>query len=283
MQSLISGALFFFLVPGREDFLVSYGWFKMSQIPHRYLRHPFGKETVVRQWHLIDADGIPVGRLACQIAKLLLGKHKPIFDPSKIYGDYVVVKNCEKVAFTGKKWTRKHYRWHTGYPGGLKEISAKRLLEKHPPNVIARAVRGMLPKNRLRDKRMKLLKIYVGDDHPHSVPVCTAVGDKLQAHKDSLLQKSDEDILKDFAGGYRVHFEDTEDSIEMHIEDIPDPRYEKQVRKQKIRELRKLYPRLDIKKLYPLPKVPFGEKVDIPIFRRLNELDKPILPNEKPE
>ena len=69
----------------------------------------------------------------------------------------------------------------------------------------------------------------------------------------------------------------------MHIEDIPDPRYEKQVRKQKIRELRKLYPRLDIKKLYPLPKVPFGEKVDIPIFRRLNELDKPILPNEKPE
>ena len=76
MQSLISGALFFFLVPGREDFLVSYGWFKMSQIPHRYLRHPFGKETVVRQWHLIDADGIPVGRLACQIAKLLLGTSK---------------------------------------------------------------------------------------------------------------------------------------------------------------------------------------------------------------
>eukprot|EP01113_Clastostelium_recurvatum_P044414 TRINITY_DN7498_c0_g1_i2.p1 TRINITY_DN7498_c0_g1~~TRINITY_DN7498_c0_g1_i2.p1 ORF type:complete len:308 (-),score=52.06 TRINITY_DN7498_c0_g1_i2:8-931(-) len=118
-------------------------------------------------WHLVDATGHSVGRLSSQIARLLMGKHKPIYDPSKDCGDYVVVVNAEKVNFTGKKWDQKLYRWHTGYPGGLKEMKAKDMVKRHPTSIIEHAVKGMVPKNNLRNPRLDRLKVYTGPRHPH--------------------------------------------------------------------------------------------------------------------
>jgi len=123
-------------------------------------------------WHTVDAAGHRVGRLSTQIAKLLMGKHKPSYNPAHDTGDYVVVYNAEKVLFTGKKWLQKLYRWHTRYPGGLKEVPAKNMLYKHPDNIIHKAVKGMLPSNRLRTARMRRLRIYVGTEHPHAAQAC---------------------------------------------------------------------------------------------------------------
>jgi len=97
-------------------------------------------------WHLVNAEGHSVGRLASEISRILMGKHKPIYDPAVDCGDYVVIINAEKVHFTGKKWNQKVYRWHSGYPGGLKSIIAKDLLKKHPTQILERAILGMLPK-----------------------------------------------------------------------------------------------------------------------------------------
>ncbi len=113
--------------------------------------------------HIIDASGKSLGRLACKVAKLLMGKHKVNFDPSKDMGDFVVVKNVEKMKITGKKMEQKKYYSHSGYLGSLKERSLKELFEKDPRKVLWEAVWGMLPKNKLRKKRMKKLKILTGE------------------------------------------------------------------------------------------------------------------------
>jgi len=125
------------------------------------------KEDVQRDWYLVDATGKTLGRLASEIAKILMGKHKPTYTPHVDGGDFVVVVNAEKIHVTGKKLDRKIYYKHTLYPGGLKETPLRKMLQEKPEEVIRLAVRGMLPKNRLRDRRMKRLKVYAGPEHPH--------------------------------------------------------------------------------------------------------------------
>ena len=125
------------------------------------------EHEVEKKWFLVDADQKIVGRLATQIATRLRGKHKPIFTPHADVGDFVVVVNADKVAMTGAKWDQKTYYRHSGYTGGLKQISARKLLEKKPEEIIRFAVKRMLPKNSLGRRQLKKLKIYAGSDHPH--------------------------------------------------------------------------------------------------------------------
>ena len=125
------------------------------------------EQEVIRRWYLVDASDKVVGRMATQIAMRLRGKHKPIFTPHADTGDFVVVVNAEKVVFTGRKWDKKTYYRHTGYMGGLKEITAKKLLEKKPEEILRFAVKRMLPKNSLGRRQLKKLKIYAGPAHPH--------------------------------------------------------------------------------------------------------------------
>ncbi|MEI6602761.1 MAG: 50S ribosomal protein L13 [Clostridia bacterium] len=122
---------------------------------------------VERKWFVVDATGIPLGRLATQIATLLRGKHKPIFTPSVDCGDFVIVINCEKIVLTGNKLDKKIYRHHTLYPGGLKEMPARKMIATKPERVIELAVKGMLPKNSLGRTMYKKLNIFVGPDHDH--------------------------------------------------------------------------------------------------------------------
>lgn len=123
---------------------------------------------IVRKWHLIDAKGEILGRLAVSAARLLRGKHKPIFTPNVDTGDHVVVINASQVRLTGKKLKTKTYYHHTGFPGGLKAITAERLLQKKPTEVLSKAIRGMLPKTTLGKQMARKLRIYAGPDHPHS-------------------------------------------------------------------------------------------------------------------
>lgn len=122
---------------------------------------------VSAKWHLIDADGVVLGRLASQIATLLRGKHKPTFAPNFDGGDYVVVINAEKVVLTGNKWDEKMAYHHSGFPGGLKATSYGTLRERQPEKVIERAVRGMMPHTTLGKNQMKKLRVYAGAEHPH--------------------------------------------------------------------------------------------------------------------
>lgn len=122
---------------------------------------------VSSDWHLVDAKGQNLGRLATQIASLLLGKHKPTFTPGVDMGDFVVVINAEKVVVTGNKMDEKIYYRHSQYPGGLKSITLRRQLEKHPERVLRSAVWGMLPNNKMRRRIIKKLRIYSGPEHPH--------------------------------------------------------------------------------------------------------------------
>jgi len=124
-------------------------------------------EDIEREWFLVNAEGKTLGRLASEIAKILRGKHKPIYTPHLDCGDYVIVVNAEKVRVTGRKLDQKMYYRHTGYPGGIKSISLRNQLQRHPERVLQAAVRGMLPKNRLGRKMFKKLKVYAGDSHPH--------------------------------------------------------------------------------------------------------------------
>jgi len=124
-------------------------------------------ENVKRDWYLVDAQDIVLGRLATQIANVLRGKNKAIFTPSVDTGDFVIVVNAEKIALTGRKLDDKVYYSHTGFPGGLKEITAGKLLEKKPEDIIRKAVKGMLPKNKLARHMLKKLKVYAGASHPH--------------------------------------------------------------------------------------------------------------------
>ena len=123
---------------------------------------------VQRQWHVIDAQDVVLGRLAVQTANLLRGKHKPTFVPHMDMGDFVVVINAEKISVTGKKRTEKMYHRHSGYPGGLRSIPIGELLEKDARKAIEKAVWGMLPKNKLGRAMLKKLKVYSGPDHPHT-------------------------------------------------------------------------------------------------------------------
>ena len=125
------------------------------------------EQDVQRDWYVIDAQGQTLGRLASRVATLLRGKHKPIYTPHVDCGDYVIVVNAEKIHVTGQKMTQKKYYRHSGYPGGLKEVTLRDQLQKFPDRVIEKAVQGMLPKNRLGRRMFKKLKIYAGPTHPH--------------------------------------------------------------------------------------------------------------------
>ena len=123
---------------------------------------------IERKWYVVDAEGKNLGRLALEIAKVLRGKHKPIYTSFVDTGDYVIVINADKIAVTGKKLDQKIYYHHTGYIGGLKEITLKRLLETKPEAVITHAVKGMLPKNTLGRNMIKKLHVYAGPEHNHA-------------------------------------------------------------------------------------------------------------------
>jgi large subunit ribosomal protein L13 len=126
------------------------------------------QNEVNRSWYVIDLNEQVLGRAATEIARILRGKHKPIYTPSVDTGDFVVVVNAEKVKLTGRKLGVKTYYHHTGYPGGIRGITADKLLEKRPEELLRIAVRGMLPKNKLGRQMLRKLKIYSGGDHPHT-------------------------------------------------------------------------------------------------------------------
>ncbi len=133
------------------------------------------RKTVDKQWLLVDAEGQTLGRLASKIAKLLRGKHKPNFTPHVDCGDNIVVINSEKVTLSGNKWDEKTYSRYTGYPGGQRFTTAKELLEKNPGRIVEKAVKGMLPKNRLGAELFRNLKVYVGTEHDQEAQKPTAI------------------------------------------------------------------------------------------------------------
>ncbi len=124
-------------------------------------------KEIERKWYVVDADGKVLGRVASEIARRLRGKHKPNYSTFMDVGDFIVVVNADKVRLTGKKWDDKIYYRHTGYMGGLKQMTAREMLEKKPEELIRKAVRGMLPKNTLGRAQLKKLKVYAGGEHPH--------------------------------------------------------------------------------------------------------------------
>lgn len=124
-------------------------------------------QEIERKWYVIDAEGKTLGRLASEVAKILRGKHKPIYTPHVDTGDHVIIVNAEKIVLTGKKLEQKYYRYHTGYPGGLREIPYKKLIAENPEKAVFLAVKGMLPKNRLGRKMIKKLRVYRGSEHNH--------------------------------------------------------------------------------------------------------------------
>ncbi len=128
-------------------------------------------KEIERQWHVIDASGKTLGRLAAQVARLLTGKQKPNYAPYLDCGDYVIVLNAAKVKLTGNKAKQKTYYRHSGYPGGLKAVGFEKMLQTHPTRVIEQAVKGMLPHNLLGDAMFKKLKVYADDKHPHQAQV----------------------------------------------------------------------------------------------------------------
>ncbi|MCI9612350.1 MAG: 50S ribosomal protein L13 [Eubacterium sp.] len=125
-------------------------------------------DTINRKWYVVDAEGKTLGRLASEIAKVLRGRHKPIFTPHMDTGDYVIVVNAEKIKVSGKKLDQKIYYKHSGYVGGMKETTLKDMLKKHPERVVEYAVKGMLPKGPLGRQMYRKLFVYVGPDHKHA-------------------------------------------------------------------------------------------------------------------
>lgn len=123
---------------------------------------------VKRDWYIVDADGLTLGRLATEIARRLRGKHKAEFTPNVDTGDYIVVVNAEKVAVTGRKGNQKMYHRHTGYPGGLKSMSFNKMIDHKPEQIIELAVKGMIPRTPLGRTMLKKLKVYAGTEHPHT-------------------------------------------------------------------------------------------------------------------
>lgn len=124
-------------------------------------------QNVERKWYVVDATDLVLGRLSTEVATILRGKHKPTFTPNVDCGDYVIIVNAEKIAFTGNKLEDKFYYRHSGYPGGLKKRNAKRMLELQPEKVLEKSIRGMLPHNTLGENMYKKLFVYSGAEHPH--------------------------------------------------------------------------------------------------------------------
>lgn len=133
--------------------------------------YPKGKDvpalTQGGDWHLIDARGQVLGRLATRVARLLMGKHKVRFTPALDCGDHVVIINAAKIRLSGRKLEQKVYQWHSGYPGGLKEVGARRMLREKPERMVREAILGMLPKNKLRKHRARKLRVFAGAEHTH--------------------------------------------------------------------------------------------------------------------
>lgn len=123
------------------------------------------ESQVEKKWYIVDAEDKILGRFSTEVAKILKGKHKPIYTPHVDTGDYVIIINAEKIKVTGKKSSQKLYRHHTGFIGGLKEVSYKSMMEKHPERILKHAIKGMLPKNSLGRQMLKKLKVYVGPEH----------------------------------------------------------------------------------------------------------------------
>jgi large subunit ribosomal protein L13 len=124
--------------------------------------------SVTRAWHVIDAEGLVLGRIATEAARLLQGKHKPVYTPHIDTGDHVVIVNAAKVKLTGRKEEQKLYRYHSGYEGGLREERAKDVRQKNPVRIVEEAVRGMLPKTKMGEAMWRKLKVYAGAEHPHA-------------------------------------------------------------------------------------------------------------------
>lgn len=122
---------------------------------------------IERKWYIIDAEDMVLGRLASELAMILSGKRKPIYTPHVDTGDYVIVINADKIKLTGNKWNQKKHVYHTGYPGGLKEIPYRQILDRDPTKIIRLAVKGMLPKNSLGRAMIKKMKVFAGTEHPH--------------------------------------------------------------------------------------------------------------------
>lgn len=126
------------------------------------------KQEVARKWFVVDAAGVPIGRVASFVARILMGKHNPAYTPHTDMGDHVIVVNADKSVFTGKKLRFKAYRRHSSYPGGLKEVPAGQMLEKHPTRPMELAIKGMLPKTKLGRAMYRKLNVYAGTEHPHA-------------------------------------------------------------------------------------------------------------------
>ncbi len=137
---------------------------KQARIHKTYVAKP---DDIQRDWYVVDATGLTLGRLATKIASVLRGKNKPQYTPYEDVGDFVIVINAEKVAVTGRKLDQKEYYHHSGYPGGIKSITLRKQLQKHPERVIEHAVKGMLPRGPLGRRQFKKLKVYAGSEHPH--------------------------------------------------------------------------------------------------------------------
>jgi large subunit ribosomal protein L13 len=127
-----------------------------------------GELTAIDKWYVIDATDQVLGRVATKAATILMGKDRPQYAPFLVSGGHVIIVNAEKIKLTGEKLDKKLYRWHTQYPGGLREVKARKVFESKPERLIIEAVLGMLPKNKLRKRMVKRLKVYLADQHPHS-------------------------------------------------------------------------------------------------------------------
>jgi large subunit ribosomal protein L13 len=127
-----------------------------------------GELAALGKWYVIDATGQVLGRIATKAATILTGKHRPQYTPFLLSGDHVIIVNADKIKLTGEKLDNKVYRWHTLYPGGLREVAARKVFETRPEKMVREAVLGMLPKNKLRKRMVRRLKIYSADQHPHS-------------------------------------------------------------------------------------------------------------------
>ncbi|MEM5947304.1 50S ribosomal protein L13 [Spirochaetia bacterium 38H-sp] len=125
-------------------------------------------ETIKQKWYVIDAEGKTLGKVAVQAAMILRGKHRPYYTPHQAVGDYVVIVNADKIKVTGGKEEKKLYYWHTGYPGGIKVASLEKMMQKKPTFPVEKAIKGMLPKNRLGRELFRHLKVYAGPSHPHA-------------------------------------------------------------------------------------------------------------------
>ncbi|EGC40524.1 hypothetical protein DICPUDRAFT_73849 [Dictyostelium purpureum] len=201
-------------------------------------------------WHVIDAEGHHVGKIATKIANLLRGKHKPIFDKSAVQecGDYVVVLNAKKVEFSGKKWDQKMYRKHSGYPGGLKETPAKEMNKKDPAHIIRHAVMGMIPKNDSKYYLAQRLKIYPDFHNPHqsqisNIPV-SPLTQNIGKYKEAEINIPEEQFQEYYAG-YKVKMDEVEGNFRVietmtrnHKESLK--RERRLLRKKRVGELKPL-------------------------------------------